>query len=104
MFVEDVLRIMMVAPSHVASSALRGIATCDGLAVAADCEVPTLHLIAASPFNPPHLMSQWLRNVVHGQTVSVGHINQLEAPAQVNLMIDNFMRHYVFAPVTAGST
>jgi hypothetical protein len=48
-------------------------------------------------------MSQWLPNVVHGQTVGAGHMNQLEAPDQVNLMIENFMRRYVFAPATAGS-
>jgi pimeloyl-ACP methyl ester carboxylesterase len=103
MFVEDVLRIMMAAPSHVAASALRGIAAFDGVAVAADCRVPALHLVAAAPFNPPHLMSQWLPNVVHGQTVGAGHLNQLEAPDQVNLMIENFMRHYVFALATAGT-
>ena len=83
----------MAAPSHVAASALRGIATCDRPAVAADCKVPTLHLAAASPFTPPHLLSQWLPNVGHGQTVGAGHINQLEAPDQVNLMIENFIRH-----------
>ena len=103
MFVEDVLRVLMAAPSHVAASALRGIATFDGPVVAADCKVPTLHLTAAAPFNPPHLMSQWLPNVVHGQTVGAGHINQLETPDQVNLMIENFMRHYVFARATAVS-
>jgi hypothetical protein len=67
---------------------LRGIAAFDGPAVAAHCKVPTIHLAAASPFNPPHLMSQWLPNVVHGQTVGAGHINQLETPEQVNLMIE----------------
>ena len=103
MFVEEVVRIMMAAPSHVAAGALRGIAAFDGQAVAADCKVPTLHLAAASPFNPPHLMSQWLPNVVHGQTVGAGHMNQLEAPDQVNSMIENFIRHYVFAPAGAGS-
>ena len=100
MFVENVLRIMMEAPSHVAASALRGILTFDGPAVAAHCKVPTLHLAAASPWNPPHLMSQWLPNVVHGQTVGAGHFNQLEAPDQVNLMIENFIRHYVLTRAT----
>ena len=103
MFIEDVLRVMMAAPSHVAAAALRGIAAFDGRSVAAGCKVPALHLVAAAPFNPPHLMSQWLPNVVHGQTVGAGHINQLEAPDQVNLMIENFLRHYVFAPATAGA-
>lgn len=102
MFVENVLRIMMAAPSHVAANGLRGIVAFDGPAVAARCQVPVLHLAAASPFNPSHLMSQWLPNVVHGQTVGAGHNNQLEAPDQVNLMIENFIRHYVLAPAMAG--
>jgi pimeloyl-ACP methyl ester carboxylesterase len=100
--VDNVLRIMIAAPNHVAAGAFRGIAAFDGAAVAAHCKVPALHLAAASPFNPPHLVSQWLPNVVHGQTVGAGHFNQLEAPDQVNGMIENFMRHYVFAPATAG--
>jgi pimeloyl-ACP methyl ester carboxylesterase len=103
MFIEDVLRVTMAAPSHVAAAALRGIAAFDGAAAAAACKVPALHLIAAAPFNPPHLMSKLLPNVVHRQTVGAGHINQLEAPDQVNLMIDNFMRHYVVAPAAAGA-
>jgi len=102
MFVEDVRRVMMEAPSYVAASALRGILAFDGPAVAAQCKVPALHLAAASPFNPPHLMSQWLPNVVHGMTVGAGHFNQLEASDQVNGMIENFVRHYVFALATAG--
>ena len=101
-FVENVLRITMETPSHVAASALRGILAFDGPAVAAHCNVPALHVAAASPLTPPHLMSQWLPQVVHGQTVGAGHINQLEAPDQVNGMIENFMRHYVFAPATVG--
>jgi hypothetical protein len=39
----------------------------------------------------PHLMSQWLPNVVNGWTVGAGHPNQLE----VNAMIEGFLRHYV---------
>jgi pimeloyl-ACP methyl ester carboxylesterase len=102
MFVEDVRRAMMGAPSYVAASAARGMLAFDGPAVAARCSVPALHLMAASPSNPPHLMSQWLPKVVHGWTVGAGHFNQLEASDQVNEMIENFVRHYVFAPATAG--
>jgi hypothetical protein len=47
-------------------------------------------------------MSQWLPNGVHGWTVGAGHFNQLEAPDQVSLMIENFIRHYVFPPAMAG--
>jgi pimeloyl-ACP methyl ester carboxylesterase len=100
-FVEEVLRTTMAAPSHVAAGALRGIAAFDGEAICAECKVPALHIAAASPFNPPHLMLQWLPQVVLGQTVGAGHLNQLEAPDQVNLMIESFMRHYVSA--TTGS-
>ena len=70
--------------------------------MAAQCKVPALHLVAASPFNPPHLIAQWLPNVVHGRTVGAGHFNQLEVPDQVNAMIEDFVRHYVFALATAG--
>ena len=100
--VEDVRRVMMDAPSHVAANALRGILPFDGPAFAAQCRVPALHLMGASPLNPPHLMSQWLPNVVHGMTVGAGPFNQLEAPGQVNAMIESFVRHYVFGLAIVG--
>jgi pimeloyl-ACP methyl ester carboxylesterase len=102
-FIEDVSRIMMAAPSHVAASALRGIAAFDGRPVLAACKVPALHLAAASPFNAPHLMAEWLPTIVQGQTVAAGHMNQLEAPEQVNLMIESFIRHYVSRPLTVAA-
>jgi pimeloyl-ACP methyl ester carboxylesterase len=100
--VDRVCQVMTRAQSHVAAAALRGCLAFDGPAVAAQCGVPALHVASASPWNPPHLMSQWLPKVVHGWTVGAGHFNQLEAPDQVNLMIENFMRHYVFAQAMAG--
>jgi pimeloyl-ACP methyl ester carboxylesterase len=94
--VEDVLAVMLAAPSHVAASVMRGALAFDGPAVAAQCKVPALHLVATSPpRNPPHLMSQWLPTVVHGWTVGAGHFNQLEVPDQVNAMIEGFLRHHV---------
>jgi pimeloyl-ACP methyl ester carboxylesterase len=93
--VEDVLAVMMAAPSHVAASAMRGFLAFDGPAVAAQCKVPALHLAATPPINPPHLMSQWLPTVVNGWTVGAGHFSQLEVPDQVNAMIEGFLRHYV---------
>jgi pimeloyl-ACP methyl ester carboxylesterase len=94
--VEDVLAVMLAAPSHVAASAMRGALAFDGPAVAAQCQVPALHLVGISPpLNPPHLMAQWLPTVVHGWTVGAGHYNQLEVPDQVNAMIEGFLRHHV---------
>ncbi len=93
--VEEVLAVMMVAPSHVAANAIRGVLAFDGPAVAAQCKVPALHLAATPPLNPPHLMSQWLPTVINGWTVGAGHFNHLEVPDQVNSMIEGFLRHYV---------
>jgi pimeloyl-ACP methyl ester carboxylesterase len=93
--VEDVLAVMLATPSHVAASAMRGDLAFDGPAVAAHCKVPALHLAATPPFNPPHRMTEWLPRVVNGWTVGAGHFNQLEAPDQVNAMIEGFLRHHV---------
>jgi pimeloyl-ACP methyl ester carboxylesterase len=93
--VEAVLAAMLAAPSHVAANAMRGTLAFDGRAVAALCKVPALHLAGTPPLNPPHLMSEWLPNVVNGWTVGAGHFNQLEVPDQVNAMIEAFLRHYV---------
>jgi pimeloyl-ACP methyl ester carboxylesterase len=93
--VQDVLAVMMAAPSHLAASALRGCLAFDAPAAAARCKVPALHLAGTPPLNPPHLMSQWLPTIVNGWTVGAGHFNQLEVPDQVNSMIDGFLRHHV---------
>ena len=86
---------MCSAPAHVAAGAMRGILAFDGVGVAARCKVPALHIAATPPLNPPHLMSQWLPNVVNGWTVGAGHFNQLEAATQLNSMIEGFLRHNV---------
>jgi pimeloyl-ACP methyl ester carboxylesterase len=93
--IEAVLEKMLATPAHVAANAIRGALDFDARAVAALCKAPALHLAATPPLNPPHLMSEWLPNVVTGWTVGAGHFNQLEVPDQVNAMIEGFLRHYV---------
>lgn len=93
--VDRVLKVMMASPTHVAAGAMKGILGFDGPGVAARCKVPALHLAAQPPLNPPQLMSQWLPNVVNGWTVGAGHFNMMEAPEQVNAMIEGFLRHHV---------
>jgi pimeloyl-ACP methyl ester carboxylesterase len=100
---DRVLSAMMAAPDHVAADAMRGILAFDGPAVAARCTVPALHLAATVPLNPPHLMSQWLPKVVNGWPVGTGHFSQLEAPGQVNLMIESFLRHHTAEVSSAGA-
>ena len=98
--VEFVMELMLAGPPHVAANAMRGALEFDGRAMAAQCKVPALHLAATQPGtpqprNPPHLMSEWLPNVVNGWTVGAGHFSQLEVPDQVNAMIEAFLRHYI---------
>ena len=93
--VKRVVEVMTSGPAHVAAGAMKGILDFDGVATAARCNVPALHLAATPPLNPPHLMSQWMPKVVNGWTVGAGHFNQLEAPEQVNSMIEGFLRHHV---------
>lgn len=92
--VKRVADTMCAAPGHVAVAAMKGILAFDGVAAAARCTVPALHLAATPPLNPPHLMSQWMPKVVNGWTVGAGHFNQLEAATQVNAMIEGFLRHH----------
>ncbi|HKZ06175.1 MAG TPA: alpha/beta hydrolase [Methylomirabilota bacterium] len=92
--VDRVLAVMMAAPAHVASAAMRGILGFEGVKAAARCKVPALHIAATPPLNPPHQMSEWLPTVVNGWTVGAGHFNMMEAPEQVNGMIEGFLRHH----------
>jgi len=92
--VERVLGVMMAAPAHVAAGALRAAVEFDAPAAAARCRVPALHIAAPPPLNELHDMSRWLPGVVNRLTVGVGHFNQLEAPEQVNSMIERFVRQH----------
>ena len=92
--VDQVLQVMMASPVHVAANAMKGILAFDGPGAAARCKVPALHLAGQPPLNPPHLMSQWMPTAVNGWTVGAGHFNMMEAPDQVNAMIEGFLRHH----------
>lgn len=94
---------MCSVPAHVAAGAMRGVLDFDGVAAAKKVDVPALHIAGTPPRNPPHLMTEWLPNVVHGWPVGAGHFNMLEAPIQVNEMIERFADHYVMrAPASTG--
>jgi pimeloyl-ACP methyl ester carboxylesterase len=86
---------MTAAPAPVAVAAMRAMLAFDGPSVAARCRVPVLHLAAAPELNPPHRMAEWLPDAVIGMTVGAGHFNMLEAPAQVNSMIERFLSCYL---------
>ena len=78
--VDEVLKVMMAAPAHVASAAMRGILAYEGTKAAARCKVPALHIAATPPLNPPHQMTEWMPAVINGWTVGAGHFNMLGSP------------------------
>lgn len=94
---EEIARSMLATPARVAAAAMRGILAYDAIGAAARCKTPALHIAATPPLNEPHRMSEWLPGVVNGWTVGAGHFNMLEAPVQVNAMLEGFMRGYISA-------
>lgn len=94
---------MSSAPAHVAAGAMRGLLAYDGVAVAKKVSLPALHIAATPPLNPPHMMAEWLPHAVNGWTVGAGHFNMLEAPNQVNDMIERFVDQYVMHPQPAAA-
>ena len=64
--------------------------------MAARCKVPTLHIGAAVPMNPISQMEGLIEGIKSGQTVGTGHFPQLLVPVQVNDMIEQFARLFVW--------
>jgi len=100
---ERIVDEMCSAPAHVAADAMRGLLSYDGVAVAKKVSLPALHIAATPPLNPPHMMAEWLPHAVNGWTVGAGHFNMLEAPNQVNDMIERFVDQYVMRPQPAAA-
>jgi pimeloyl-ACP methyl ester carboxylesterase len=94
---------MCSAPSHVAADAMRGLLEYDGVATAKKVTVPALHIAGTPPLNPPHMMTEWLPQVVNGWAVGGGHFNMLETPLQVNDMIEKFADQYVMRSQPAAA-
>ena len=94
---DKVLATMLATDNDVAVSAMIGLLAFDAIGAAAKCVIPALHVAATPPLNLPERMSYYLPTVVNGWTVGAGHFHQLEAPDQVNLMIEAFIAHYLGA-------
>jgi pimeloyl-ACP methyl ester carboxylesterase len=93
--VDQVVRTMLAATPHVSAAEMKGILAFDGRKAAARCKVPALHLMSTPPFNPPHIMSEFLPKVVHGWAVGATHFTMMETPDQVNSMIEGFLRYHL---------
>lgn len=86
---------MMRVPRPVAAAALRAGDQVDTATALASCELPVLYVAAARAMEDPALMRQLNPRLCFGQVVGSGHFVQLEAPVQVNAMIEQFVRLYV---------
>jgi pimeloyl-ACP methyl ester carboxylesterase len=88
---------LSAAPQYVMASALSHMLAYDSAPALTRCAVPTL-LINASDYPTTHLRDLCPQLVI-GQTVGTGHFNQLEAPDQVNAMIERFLQVAVYRRV-----
>ena len=88
---EQVASVMVATPQHVMASAMECIFRCDTAASVASCQVPALVIMAREALANLSQLQELCPHVVIGKTVGTGHFNQLEAPEQVNSMIERFM-------------
>jgi pimeloyl-ACP methyl ester carboxylesterase len=82
---------MSAAPQHVMASCFEEMFAFDHEAVAAACRVPMLYVAAENLLSDLGRLRSIRPEVVLGRTVGVGHFHQLEAPDQVNPMIERFL-------------
>jgi pimeloyl-ACP methyl ester carboxylesterase len=88
-----IVETMCAVPLGVAAAMIRGVTRWNGVAALAMCPVPVLMLGSAlHGSNTPERL-QLLNGRLHfGYTVGAGHFHQLEAPDQVNAMIERFLQ------------
>ena len=82
---------MSAAPQHVMASCFEEMFAFDHELTAAACRVPLLYVAAETLLSDLGRLRAACPGVVIGQTVGVGHFHQLEAPDQVNPMIERFL-------------
>jgi pimeloyl-ACP methyl ester carboxylesterase len=85
---------LMCGPSQAAAAAvIRGLSEWNGSDLFARCELPVLLLRARLADDSDVLRARELKpDVEIGITVGAGHFHQLEAPEQVNAMIERFLQ------------
>lgn len=88
---------MLETPQHVLVSTWEHFMAYDLRASAARCRVPLLCIQSVMPFDEAGMRALCPQLVV-GRTVGAGHMHQLEVPAQVNAMIEQFLAVSTAAP------
>jgi pimeloyl-ACP methyl ester carboxylesterase len=89
---QQIIDAMSSARDDVAVAALGGLIDFDGPAALRAVRVPIATIGSISPTNTQAQFAEHCPHILVAQTLGAGHFNQLEAPAQVNAMIEDFLR------------
>jgi hypothetical protein len=76
---------------EISAAVLRAMGEFNGTAVLSRATVPVLSIGSAGPANSAADLRRACPAITIGQTVGSGHFIQLEVPAQVNAMIEQFL-------------
>lgn len=82
---------MSASPQHVMASCFEEMFAFDHALTLAACRVPLLYVAAENLLSDLGRLRAACPHGAIGQTVGVGHFHQLEAPEQVNPMIERFL-------------
>lgn len=88
---DEIISTMAARPHEIAAPAISGLLDFDGTAALASVTRPICVISSDGPANDGPQMKMTNPSVLLGQTLGVGHFNQLEAPDQVNAMIERFL-------------
>ena len=93
----QIVETMCGVPLPIAIAVLRGVVDWDGGAAVARCiDTPMLVIRAyVSETDEPARLRALKPDIEYGVTVGAGHFNHLEAPEQVNGMIERFLAYFV---------
>jgi pimeloyl-ACP methyl ester carboxylesterase len=87
-----IVETMCAVPLGIAAAVIRDLRMWNGAAALALCEVPLLLLLSyVGGSNDPSRLRQFKPDVHVAATVGAGHFHQLEAPGQVNAMIERYL-------------
>jgi pimeloyl-ACP methyl ester carboxylesterase len=89
---ERIADAMCAVPLPIATAVIRGVIAWNGVGALALCAVPTLLLRSALGASPDAVRLRVIKpDLQVGITVGTGHFHQIQAPDQVNAMIERFL-------------
>lgn len=89
---QEIIDAMSAMRDDIAVAAIEGVVDFDGPAALSACTVPIACIGAQAPTNTHAQLTEHCPHLLYAQTLGAGHFNQLEVPAQVNSMIEDFLR------------